>query len=285
MRGNTRMRFVLLPVAIVTLAVAAASGQRQPARPLVILVHGRGHLGDDTASLRRSWKQDLDSGLSTIQLPPLPDADVRLAFYADVLDPEFTEGCGPARDGDAMEEGFDTFTRDLFAGIASLLPKSEAPEARGLLGDVLYIADGSRRCAAGRRFGDAIELAAKEHRPIVVVAYSLGALVAYDYLNSPAAKDLSGVRFITLGSPLGVPEIRGILGHGSDALRMPPSVTDWDNVYDPSDAFAASIATRLSATSVRDRATRARATGDAHYIRHYLRDPATASAVAAALSR
>jgi hypothetical protein len=277
------MRFVLLPIAIATLAVAAATGQQAP-HPIVILVHGRGHAGEDTAALRREWKEDLDSGLVSVKSPPLSDGDVRLAYYADVLDPEYSEGCrADSLVVNAM--GFETLTREVIAGIASLISKDVAPEARGILGDVLYVADGTRRCAAGARLGAALRSAAQEQRPIIVIAYSLGALVAYDYLSSAEARDLSGVRLITIGSPLGVPEIRELLGHGSDALRLPTPVTEWDNVYDPGDAFSASIAAAVRNGSVRDRATRAPSSSDAHYIRRYLRDPETATALTRALGR
>src|SRR5688572_14456411 len=244
MRCNNRMRVLfLLPIAVATLALGGRSvEQPRGARPVVILVHGRGHIDDDSAALRRLWKRDLDSSLASVGLPHLVDSDVRLAWYADVLDPAFEGTCDLATTaGDSL--GLETFARDFFASLANALPKSEAPEARGLLGDILYAVDASKRCAAERRVGGVIEAAAKEHRPIVVVAYSLGALVAYDYLNSRSASEkmISGVRLVTIGSPLGISGIREILGHGSASLRMPPGVSDWDNVYDPNDAFAGAV--------------------------------------------
>jgi hypothetical protein len=91
------------------------------------------------------------------------------------------------------------------------------------------------------------------------------------------------VRLITLGSPLGNPEIRGILGGGNDELRMPASVSVWENVYDPGDPFAAPLDDSATARGIRDRATESPSADDAHHIGRYLRDPATGAAVGRAL--
>ncbi len=279
------MRFSLLPV-LAPLAIgtgAITSRQAAPPPPVVVLVHGRGHLGDDSAALRRIWKRDLDSGLAAVGAKPIPEGDVRLAYYADVLDPALERGCDSLVDRLDGGAGPAWFARDFVASLASLLSDDEAAaDVRAFLGDALYVMDESRRCAALRRVGDAIASAAKEHRPIIVVAYSLGALIAYDFLGSRMAKGLANVRLVTIGSPLGVPELRALLGHGSDSLRMPDAVTDWDNVYDPHDAFAASVSSRIAGRSARDRRTLAAPTGDLHHISRYLRDPATGAAIAAA---
>jgi hypothetical protein len=285
MRCTTGMRFLLVPLLMATFAgVGATGGQQASPRPVVVLVHGRGHVDDDTVELRRIWKRDLDSALSLVGVPRLPDGDLRIAWYADILDPDFESSCG--RDNSGSDSvGLESFARGFFSALASALPKSEAPEARSLLGDVLYAVDASKRCAAERRVGSAIEAAAKELRPIVVVAYSLGALIAYDYLNARAesATPIAALRFVTIGSPLGVPEIREILGHGSESLRVPKGVSAWENVFDPDDTFAAAISASEIGKGVRDVRTRAAAASDAHHIGRYLRDPATGAAVARAM--
>ena len=268
----------MLPILALLAAVACAGGQERP--PVVVLVHGRGHLDDDTASLRRAWKADLDSALAKAQMPPLANADVRLAWYADALDPSTDGGC-PVTVTVSDSAGFETFARDFLGSLASALPKNESREARTMLGDMLYAVDPARRCGAQRRVGRVIDAALAERRPVVVVAYSLGALVTYAELNR-RRESVAGnqVRLITIGSPLGSAEIRELLGE-TGPLRLPSMVASWENVYDPNDAFAAPMAAQVS--GVRDLEVDADSRDDPHHVSRYLRNRATGIAVARAL--
>ena len=289
MRGIHRMRFIVLPL-IATLGCigAIAGAPHAPANPVVILVHGRGHLDDDSAAMRRMWKRDLDSALSSVGMPRLPDADVRLAWYADVLDPESNDACASERPKATSNDELDfrLVARGIFGTLASALAKDESRGLRGLIGDMLYIADWSTRCAAESRVGSVVAQAAGENRPVIIVAYSLGSLVTYAYLNSPAADTLrnTDVRLITIGSPLGVRELRELmLGASADSLRVPRAVTSWENVYDPYDLFSSPLERIVSAKRVRDRTTQTQAADDVHYIGRYLRDRATGIALSRAL--
>ena len=269
------MRFFLSVLGLLLIGTACAS--QQP-RPLVVLVHGRGHLDDDSLVIRAQWKRDLDTALATVGMPALREEDVRLAWYADVLDPAADAGCATtASASDSV--GFGTFARDFLGSLATALPRSEGREARMLLGDMLYAVDASRRCGAERRVAGAIDSAVAHRRPVIVMAYSLGALVSYADLarRGPAP---AGVYLITLGSPLGNEEIRSLLGGTPEPLRVPAGVRTWENVYDPDDAFAAPLA---AVRGVTDRATVSEARGDPHYVRHYFRDGATGAALARAL--
>lgn len=274
------MRFLVLSFAAALMS--GAVGFPPPPRPIVILVHGRGHLDADSAALRRQWTRDLDSALAGVGLPKLAADDVRLAWYADALDPGFESPCAPKAMPDSL--GFEGFARGLIGALSLALPRDEAPEARALLGDLLFATDVSIRCAAERRVGSAIDAALAERRPVVVVAYSLGSLVAYGYLNgrSPDAKTRGDLRLITLGSPLGNPLIREMLGGGSDSLRIPEAVSSWENVYDPNDPFAAPLRQGIPG-GIRDRVTATPSADDAHHIGRYLRDPAAGAAIGRAI--
>lgn len=291
------MRFLLPLLGLVVVAAARAEVQTAPgpivvaarvgaepaSRPIVVLVHGRGHLEDDTAAIRRMWHRDLDSALAAVGMPPLDSGDVRLAWYADVLDPSNDAGCAVTRSV-GNSGTFEMFAADFLGSLASALRGPESREARMLLGDMLYAVAPARRCAAQRRVGDVIAAAAAENRPVVVVAYSLGSLVSYSYLISPefAASAKRQIRFVTLGSPLGNPEIRTLLGLGVERPRLPAGVSAWENVYDPRDAFAAPL--ESAASGVRDRVTAAPHThGDPHFVGRYLRDRATGAAIGRAI--
>ena len=287
MRGNTGMRFLSLALVLVSCIGATYSPPAPPQRPIVILVHGRGQLGQDTSALRREWKRDLDSSLTLVGMPHLADADVRLAWYADVLDPE-SDGSCIARDTSDDSLSFGDVARGFLGFLASAVPADDAHEVRGLMSDLLYVLDPSKQCAAERRVGEVIEAASRENRPVIVVAYSLGSLVTYGYLKSRPPptdpKGFSNLRLVTLGSPLGVRAIREmIFGESGDTLRIPPSVAGWENVYDPNDFFSAPLEGVLYPRSVHDRPTHATEREDPHNLGRYLRDRATGAAITRAM--
>ena len=279
------MRFLAVTLLAATALGAVSAPQDKAARPIIILVHGRGHLGQDTAALRRDWKRDLDSALSLVGLPRLRDEDVRLAWYADVLDPDSEGECESERTNpDSL--GFGDVARGFLGFLASAVPSDESLEVRGLMGDLMYALEPSKQCDAERRVGNVIEAALRENRPVIVVAYSLGSLVAYGYLESRTGKANapSTLRLVTIGSPLGVRVIRELIyGDATDSLRVPASVASWENVYDPNDFFSAPLEGVLVPRTVRDRPTHASESEDPHNLSRYLRDRATGAAVMQAI--
>ncbi len=273
------MRFFLLAIAALSSSPACVMGQSRA--PIVVLVHGRGHLEDDTASLRRSWKASLDTALRQVQMPTLADDDVRLAWYADVLDPSEDHGC-VLSSAASDTGGFETFARDFLGSLASALPKQESREIRTLLGDMLYAVDPSRRCATQRRVGTVIDAALSEDRPVIVVAYSLGAMITYAELDRRGVSaSRPAIRLITIGSPLGNAEIREILGEPAGNLRLPRAVASWENVYDPHDAFSAPLGGEI--TGVVDRELPDQAATDPHHVSRYLQHRVTGQAIARAI--
>jgi len=295
MRGTHYMRLFVLPFCATLAIGGAVSGGAVDAapRPLVVLVHGRGQLGQDTAALRREWKRDLDSSLALVGMPRLRDEDVRLAWYADVLDPESDSVCATATSRDPDSLSFGDLARGFLSFLANSVPKDESLEMRGLISDLLYVVDAQKRCAAERRIGSVIEAAVNEDRPVIVVAYSLGSLVTYGYLNSrpPNARAPRDLRLITLGSPLGVATVRQMVyGDNVNTLPMPRGVSEWENIYDPNDFISGPVEGIVVGTSagrdakaVRDHALQAAPLEEAHMIAHYLHDRATGTAVMNAL--
>lgn len=273
------MRFLALPLLVLASAFAATRSP-EPPRPLVILVHGRGMSGADSAALRHAWKGDLDSALAATGFPALATDDVRLAWYADVMDPSISAACSRSY---GAEAGLADVARGFLAGLVSVIPDSGGAsdrEARSLFGDMLYLVDPATRCAAETRLENALASARAQDRPVIVVAYSLGAAVSYGLLHRETARvPAPDVQLITLGSPLSVPVARELL-LGVGTLRRPPSVARWVNIYDPEDAFAAPLGMQ---DNVFDRRTRSARGSDPHGVTRYLRDEETGKALADAL--
>ena len=71
--------------------------------------------------------------------------------------------------------------------------------------------------------------------PIVVVGHSLGSVIAYDVLNDAAYAGPEVALFVTIGSPLGVHEIKE---QAVQPLRVCPAVREWCNFSDTWDVVA-----------------------------------------------
>jgi len=230
-------------------ALTAVAPPNDRGRPVVLLVHGRGMLDSDTAATRKLWFNALTSGTKTITRDSLiDDRDVRVVWYADVLDPRSSAGCDYPRNDprarrDATEDpdlkSFLSMAGNVLGMLTDLLDDTAAVQLRGLAGDASFLSDARKRCASENRLAAAIDRARDEGRPVVLVAHSLGSLVAYDYLS---ARTDSGVvqRLVTIGSPIGSPALRRLLigGDSTERLVRPTSVKEWINIRNEQDPFA-----------------------------------------------
>jgi len=94
------------------------------------------------------------------------------------------------------------------------------------------------------RLREPLRAAHAQGRRVMLIAHSMGSIVAYDVLRR-AGRTLPGVRishFVTLGSPLGLGGIGEIV---AGPLRVPECVARWTNLADPTD-YAAEWNTRLA---------------------------------------
>ncbi|MFB7677027.1 serine peptidase [Kitasatospora purpeofusca] len=253
-----------------------------------------------------AWARDLAIGLGVS-----PDRlDVDFAYYANRLRP------GPAaqgeEDGDFLDdplaqEILDAWARELglpsevaqghaavpLRGFASWMARrfdlAEGPLGvfiRLLCGEVaayLRSADAPERVAARE------EVAARiaRHRPRVVVAHSLGSVVAYEALH--AHPELQPELFLTLGSPLALPRvvferlIPAPRPAGGTQLRGEglPGGTRWVNIADPGDPVA--VPPRLGRFFdgiALDHTTAISAHYRFHHAENYLRSATTAATLA-----
>ena len=243
-------------VALVALVTSLLAGQEDRGRPIVLLVHGRGMSDRDTAATRKMWQQALASGARTLTSEALiGDRDVRVVWYADVLDPRSAASCEyaagdprarRARAGDADFRSFLGMMGGILGVVSSLVDQSETTsQLRALASDAAFVSDPGKRCASEQRLGAEIDRAKAEGRPIVIVAHSLGAVVAYDYLS--ARRDSLPIvdRFVTMGSMVGYPELRSLLigggGSADDSLSRPRGVKAWINLRNGQDVLAAPL--------------------------------------------
>ncbi|GAA2679389.1 serine peptidase [Streptomyces lunalinharesii] len=127
-------------------------------------------------------------------------------------------------------------TIDLVARRRGIAAKTVSRIAVAFIPEVYrYLASPTRRAAAQQAVADSIEASGTS----VLVAHSLGSIVAYETLH--ARPDLPIRVLITLGSPLGLPEaVFDILnpapvgGYGA----RPPKIAHWTNIADSGDLVA-----------------------------------------------
>lgn len=237
-------------------------------RPLkIVAVHGVGYLNrritaDEVRVANGTrWSQQLADGLGA----PVSRLDLDFAYYAAALKP------GPAAQGAADAENLeDPLAREL---LAAWLEELGAPQtvAQGVLTLPLrytaswvaekFSLDGQltelfirlffREVAAYLRAdGDPARTAAREeivtriaqHRPRVVIAHSLGTVVAYEALH--AHPELGVELLLTLGSPLALPHavfdrlVPRPTGTSTPLGVRPGGVARWVNIADPGDPVA-----------------------------------------------
>lgn len=245
----TRVVAGALGMLAVTASISATSLPAPSPRPVILFVHGRGMQDRDSAATRKQWLGALRSGAASFtRAATIDDADVRLVWYADALDPASSAGCDydssdarARRDAktDAGLKQMVSFAGGLINLISALADDSTAKEFRAFSADASFLGDVRKRCASEARLGAAIDRAKREGRPIILVAHSLGALVAYDYLSTRA--DTGVIQdFITLGSMAGAPELRRLVigGDSTDAFTLPASVKEWTNIRNAKDGLA-----------------------------------------------
>jgi hypothetical protein len=288
-----------LAVTFVTIStVAARSPHRETApRPIVLLLHGRGQLGRDTADIRTDWLRSLETGIGKLTTRQLIESrDVRLVWYADILDPTSSAGCeADVRSTRQRRSGEDEgevlqlllgVTSTLFTSLYEAMPEDSRFSMRSLVGDVMYLGDRWRRCAVDRRLESALAQATREKRPIILVAHSFGSLVAYSYLRGDRSRSPGTepeiYRYVTLGSMLGIPELQELLLGRAAPISLPTNVRSWVNVRHTADPFAAPLVDstgRRQGAKIREVVTGANV-ADPHDIIAYLRDSSTARAIA-----
>lgn len=237
----------------------------------LVFIHGRDQQGRDPGALQKLWVDSFKLGLDAAGHPWPADIKVVFPYYGDRLVQLAAEIDGPstaiakgASAGDAKLLEFQHAALEEIAratGIsdeqvrAHLVPEAtekgvqnwawvqallRAIEERGKTGELvlsavtrdvfLYLTNQNVRTTLNELVG--ASLAGDE--PTVVVAHSLGTVVAYELLRQSVA-NLDIRALITLGSPLGLKTVRNYVKR---PLARPSGVRVWKNARDTADVVA-----------------------------------------------
>ncbi len=287
----------------------------------LIFIHGRSQGGKDAEELRLFWEGCLDKSFRDAGLVWPANVDIALPFYADDLDRMVAQVNAPLLTGillrgeqsvttqeslrvemlreilDAQPNISDADVLAQFHGQPVergpqnwpwVLAMVRALDATPLGGDAIdqitrdvwvYMTFNGVRAKI-----DAIVNAAIPTEPCVVVAHSLGTIVAYNVVSVRAAASPSIPLFLTLGSPLGIKAISSRL---PGQRAVPPGVAAWFNARDPRDVVALYPLDHDHfnlAPPIEDYSKVSNFTSNRHSIEGYLADPLVARRIHTALT-
>jgi len=233
-------------------------------RAQLVFVHGRNQQGRDPALLRRVWTAGLNSGLTMAGLATIDPQDVWFPFYGNrLLDAMESVGAAPGGELPLSPSGRVLYERLLTEAAARTgMPPEPVRVTEGafladLVGtmreplgwiaahtgvDRLVVAAAFRDVAAYLDTDvtrDAVLAQVLETMPtsgpVVLVAHSLGTVVAMDLLPRLGA-EVTVTGLVTVGSPLGMDTVYSRLRVGGP--HLPPIAGPWFNAWCPTDAVA-----------------------------------------------
>ncbi len=223
---------------------------------VIIGIHGLSNKAP-RETLAEWWEKAILEGLRKNRRIDLNSINFRSVYWADVMydhpdpDPDEYKEAEPGalkryRDnwldflraqaldiaGDVIDSMKKLFGMD---AIADLTLEHKLPDLHK------YYTEPSKRDELRNRLKNAI-IENKDKR-IMIVAHSMGSIVAYDVLRSIGREDpsISIDHFITIGSPLGMPHVKYKIIQENALIRTPSVVKKWTNFADRRDPVSIDI--------------------------------------------
>ena len=265
----------------------------------IVGVHGVGnyHPKNTTESLSSAWAASLKAGFPA----GAPDVDLVVAYYAPELRLPISQG---TTEPDALEPDVQALIRAWLTQFPAAEEIAQGRATKPLRAALQWIArrrgldsrlvtlfvavffrevvaylDANRtghREAARQVVIDTIN----SNSPHVVIAHSLGSVVAYEALWSDRTQSID--LFLTLGSPLAMPDVvfdKLQPSPGAGRPTRPPSVNRWVNLADPGDLVAVPRLLSQFFDGIDADLEPAISTFDFHKVKHYLANPTTAAII------
>ena len=284
----------------------------------LVFIHGRAQEGKDPVALQAVWEDAFDEGLSNAELSRPPGLEIGFPYYGDTLDTLVEQFEAPlvadvAERGAEQDDDEAAFRGEFLAEIAEGAGVSnddieacfegDVAQERGVMNwrwvhAILKALDRSKKIGevaldaftrdvylyltkkAVRRRIDEIVAPHVTGEPCVVVGHSLGSVVGYNVLRDTRN---SVVRYVTVGSPLGVKAVKSRL----ETIEMPASTTTWYNARDKDDVVSLYPLTHENfaiSPEVENYNSVDNKTDNQHGIVGYLPDPWVARAIHGALA-
>ncbi len=222
-------------------------------RKIIIGIHGLDNK-PTLDVLEGWWKDAIIEGLSRHAAGLRSKVRFELVYWADLMYPEPME-LGTLADPYTQAEGDGPLPR-----VGLSVRKVTSARLRGSMGKALekvslarlgqrvvqgtveskmpdlhfYNHDGLLREAIQARLIKRLRSARRWRRKVMLIAHSMGSIVAYDVLRN-AERTLRGLEvahFVTVGSPLGLSDLKTVFG---GPRFVPECVACWSNFSDPKD--------------------------------------------------
>lgn len=282
----------------------------------LIFVHGRDQQGKDRQALQKVWTEALDVGLDAAGLPSIREHEIVFPYYGDHLIAMVNEirnaaAPGVNTKGSATQDaGLDSVQIALLQemlgedGAAAVAKEESVHKGAQNTAIAIQLARLADRSAFGpgllTKVTEDVSIYLQHHvvakrvndfvapaigaQPCVVVAHSLGSIIAYRVLRELGVA-AQVRRLITLGSPLGLHTVRKLLS--PPARTFPGGTASWFNALDPADIVALhplDEATWPISPAIANHVSVRNHTSNHHGISGYLDDPTVARAIYEALN-
>jgi len=232
------------PIRAMAAGAAAAGGGAAPLR--ILCVHGVNHLEPDAGATPTPAEQAWREAIAQAMAHWGGQAELQFVAYNEHFE---NSDLNPAELALAVARlsasGFWHGVKDVFGGGA----RAFGPQG-GLADTVEWTAgmvsewagDDKLRADLRATMLDAI----KQHQPQLILAHSMGTLIAYDTLARPAnagKPGLAGATLATFGSQIGHPTVRQVLG---GRIIPIPALRHWFHLYNRNDnVFTARLDVRF----------------------------------------
>ena len=264
----SRRRFVASTAGVIPILTAIHAAGQTPLK--LLFVHGRAQGGRSEQELRAEWLRVLEMGAQAIDREIPSDIEIELPFFGERLDELAAEFSLPlASDittrGDAFQDEFLAFQEEVAnqlrvgAGITNEQideiygdnERERGPEnwewVQAIIKSIDLFSPGTSeeflehflrdvfiyiKSPQVRSIIDAIVIDRLDERPTIVVAHSLGTVIAYHILKNRPMPSVP--LFMSLGSPLGINAIK----RQFRPLRFPLTVDRWINAFDERDVVS-----------------------------------------------
>lgn len=239
---------------------------------MIIGVHGLSNKPKET-QLFDWWLQSINDGLQRLGAPPLPATQFKMVYWAGLkyrdpdTDPEpYTEPTTDRVDDEPnwlIDVGREFFSNIIgrFGDAKEQMTNSERIEGiknavrRKVVEDLADYYDDDSTIGFGSRKGEQTRSALRaelfdlieEHRndDLLILGHSMGSIIAYDVLRSLRDSDKKVQRLVTIGSPLGLSNVKmktQTEWDGKDGPFVPEVLRDgWANFSDRKDLVCADL--------------------------------------------
>ncbi len=221
---------------------------------VIIGIHGLANKPEQR-TLKKWWEMALSEGLERNQGRTSGGVTFDLCYWADIRYAEPDDNPEPyvqakgkdslpkhkdgwfdavtARLGDLADDPIDWAKRYFGTdNLADAILRKKLPDLAA------YYQDEGQREAMRERFTETL----KKHRDkrMMVIAHSMGSIIAYDVLRRMGRQDTNFRvdHLVTIGSPLGLAQVKHRIQEENDLIRTPSVVRKWTNFADRRDLVA-----------------------------------------------